>query len=137
MRVITFSTHRAIISKILDHIEVDSERRHITPARGPLLWDARDAQTCADVEAAPYWGETSKPEREFEVDLRINRQAATVVWPRCWTGCACHRPKCVIAKSQSTRTVKSTMQIQRGSLLLIQKGTMVNVILGFLSVTRL
>ncbi len=80
MRVIAFSTHRANISKILDHIVVDSERRHITPARRPLLWDARDAQTCAGVDVAPYWGETAKPEPEFEVDLRINRQAATVVW---------------------------------------------------------
>jgi hypothetical protein len=33
------------IRKILDHIGVDSEPPHISPARGAPLWDDCDAQT--------------------------------------------------------------------------------------------
>jgi hypothetical protein len=72
MRVIAFSTHSANIRNIPDHIGVDAERRHITPARGPLLWDACDAQTCAGVEVASDWVDTAQPAPEFEVDQSIN-----------------------------------------------------------------
>jgi hypothetical protein len=46
MRLIAFITEGMQIRKILDHIGVDSEPPHISPARGPPLWDdCRDAQT--------------------------------------------------------------------------------------------
>jgi hypothetical protein len=38
MRLIAFITHSADIRQILDHIGVDSQPPHITPARGPPLW---------------------------------------------------------------------------------------------------
>ncbi len=40
MRIIAFITHSADIRQILDHIGVESEPPHITPARGPPLWKA-------------------------------------------------------------------------------------------------
>jgi hypothetical protein len=45
MRLIAFITEGVQIRKILDHIGVDSEPPHISPARGPPLWDDCDAQT--------------------------------------------------------------------------------------------
>ena len=38
MRLIAFVTEGVQICKILDHIGVDSEPPHISPARGPPLW---------------------------------------------------------------------------------------------------
>lgn len=43
MRIIAFITHRADIRHILEHIGVQSEPPHITPARGPPLWESCDA----------------------------------------------------------------------------------------------
>ena len=43
MRLIAFITGGVQIRRILDHIGVDSEPPHISPARGPLLWDDCDA----------------------------------------------------------------------------------------------
>ena len=45
MRLIAFITNGAEVRKILEHIGVDSEPPHITPARGPPLWESCDAQT--------------------------------------------------------------------------------------------
>ena len=56
MRLIAFITEGAQIRKILEYIGVDSEPPHISPARGPALWDDCDAQ------AAPH----------FDVDQRVN-----------------------------------------------------------------
>jgi hypothetical protein len=42
MRLIAFITEGTQIRKILDHIGVDSEPLHISPARGPPLWDDFD-----------------------------------------------------------------------------------------------
>ena len=44
MRLIAFITEGTQIRRILDHIGVDSEPPHISPARGPALWDDCDAQ---------------------------------------------------------------------------------------------
>jgi Putative transposase len=45
MRLIAFITKGAHTRRILDHIGVDSEPPHISPARGPALWDdGGDAQ---------------------------------------------------------------------------------------------
>jgi hypothetical protein len=44
MRLIAFITHSADIRQILNHIGVESEPPHISPARGPPLWDDCDAQ---------------------------------------------------------------------------------------------
>ncbi len=43
MRLIAFITEGTQIRKILDHIRVDSEPPHISPARGPPVWDDCDA----------------------------------------------------------------------------------------------
>lgn len=44
MRLIAFIAHRADNRQILEHIGVQSELPHITPALGPPLWDTCDAQ---------------------------------------------------------------------------------------------
>jgi hypothetical protein len=54
MRIIAFITHRADIRQILDHIGVESEPPHISPARGPPLWeDGGDAQMDDGVQTEP------------------------------------------------------------------------------------
>ena len=45
MRLIAFVTEGTQIRRILDHIGVDSEPPHLSPARGPPLWDDCDVQT--------------------------------------------------------------------------------------------
>lgn len=44
MRLIAFITEGPQIRRILDHIGVYSEPPHISPERGPPLWDDCDAQ---------------------------------------------------------------------------------------------
>lgn len=44
MRIPAFITDSAGIRHILNHIGVDTDLPRITPARGPPLWDACDAQ---------------------------------------------------------------------------------------------
>lgn len=56
----------------LDHIEVKTAPPHITPARGPPLWDGADAQAGKGVEPAPDWGQECQAEPDFEVDQRIS-----------------------------------------------------------------
>ncbi len=72
MRIIAFITHSADIRHILDHIGVDSELPHITPARGPLLWDVVDTPVDAGGEAWPGWDEAAQPTPDFEVDQRVS-----------------------------------------------------------------
>jgi hypothetical protein len=73
MRIIAFITHSADIRRILDHIGVESEPPHISPARGPPLWDdIGDAQMGESVEVEPDWDETGQPAPDYEVDQRIN-----------------------------------------------------------------
>jgi hypothetical protein len=77
MRLIAFIAHSADIGQILDHIGVESEPPHITPARGPPLWgDCGDAQMgeCVEVEPdwATDWDGAAQPAPDYEVDQRIN-----------------------------------------------------------------
>ena len=73
MRLIAFITHSADIRKILDHIGVDCEAPHISPARGPPLWDdCGDAQVGEGVEGEPDWDLAAQPAPDYEVDQRVN-----------------------------------------------------------------
>ena len=73
MRLIAFITEGTQIRKILDHIGVDSELPHISPARGPPLWDDCDAQTDEGAQNEPAdWDLAAQPAPDFEVDQRIN-----------------------------------------------------------------
>jgi hypothetical protein len=72
MRLIAFVTEGTQIRKILDHIGVDSEPPHISPARGPPLWDDCDAQVGEGVAAEPDWDLAAQAAPDFEVDQRIN-----------------------------------------------------------------
>lgn len=72
MRLIAFSTNGAEVRKILEHIGVDCEPPHITPARGPPLWQDCDAQTREGVQIEPDWDLAAQPAPDDEVDQRIN-----------------------------------------------------------------
>ena len=81
MRLIAFITHSADIRQILEHIGVDSEPPHISPARGPPLWeDCSDAQTDDGVHIEPQiesdwatdWDGAAQPAPDYEVDQRVN-----------------------------------------------------------------
>jgi hypothetical protein len=72
MRLIAFITEGMQVRRILDHIGVDSEPPHISPARGPPLWDDCDAQTDEGVHIEPDWDLAAQPSPAFEVDQRIN-----------------------------------------------------------------
>ena len=62
MRLIAFITEGTQIRKILDHIGVDLEPPHISPARGPPLWDdCSDAQTDEGVHIEPDWDLAAQP----------------------------------------------------------------------------
>jgi len=54
IRRIAFITEGVQIRKILDHIGVDFEPPHISPTRGPPLWDdCSDAQMDDEVQIEP------------------------------------------------------------------------------------
>ena len=77
MRLIAFITEGTQIRKILDHIGVDSEPPHISPARGPPLWeDCDDAQMGEGAQTEPDWAtdwdRAAQPAPDFEVDQRVN-----------------------------------------------------------------
>jgi hypothetical protein len=72
MRLIAFITEGMQIRRILDHIGVDSEPPHISPARGPPLWDDCDAHVGEGVAAEPDWDLAAQAAPDFEVDQRIN-----------------------------------------------------------------
>ena len=74
MRLIAFITEGVQIRKILDHIGVDSEPPHISPARGPPLWDdCSDAQMDDGAQIEPAdWDLAAQATPDFEVDQRIN-----------------------------------------------------------------
>ena len=77
MRLIAFITEGTQIRKILDHIGVDSEPPHISPARGPPLWeDCDDAQMGEGAQTEPDWATdwdgAAQPAPDFEVDQRVN-----------------------------------------------------------------
>jgi len=72
MRILAFITHSADIRHILDHIGVDSEPPHITPARGPPLWEDCDAQAGEGTQIGPDWDLAAQPAPDYEVDQRVN-----------------------------------------------------------------
>ena len=72
MRLIAFITEGTQIRRILDHIGVDPDPPHISPARGPPLWDDRDAHAGEGVAAEPDWDLAAQPAPDYEVDQRIN-----------------------------------------------------------------
>ena len=74
MRLIAFITEGTQTDKILDHIGVDSEPPHISPARGPPLWqDGGDAQMDDGAQIEPAgWDLAAPPAPDFEVDQRIS-----------------------------------------------------------------
>lgn len=74
MRISAFITHRVDIRQILDHIGVESEPPHISPARGPpLSEDGGDAQMDDGVRTEPDWDMAAQPVPNYEVDQRVNR----------------------------------------------------------------
>lgn len=72
MRLIAFITEGSQIRKILNHIGVDSEPPHISPARGPPLWDDCDAHVGEGVAVEPDWDLAAQAAPDFEVDQRIS-----------------------------------------------------------------
>ena len=74
MRLIAFITEGTQIRRILDHIGVDSEPAHISPALGPPLWDdCGDAQTDEEEHIEPAdWDLAPQAAPDFEVDQRIS-----------------------------------------------------------------
>jgi hypothetical protein len=74
MRLIASITEGAQIRKILDHIGVNSQPPHISPARGPPFWDdCSDAQTDEGVHIEPAdWDLAAQAAPDFEVNQRIN-----------------------------------------------------------------
>ena len=72
MRIIAFITHSADIRQILEHIGVESKPPHISPARGPPLWDDCDAQVGEGTQIEPDWDLASQPSPDFDVDQRVN-----------------------------------------------------------------
>jgi hypothetical protein len=74
MRLIAFITEGTQIRRILEHIGVDSEPPHISPARGPALWDdGGDAQMEDGVHIEPAdWNLAAQSAPDFGGDQRIN-----------------------------------------------------------------
>jgi len=72
MRLIAFVTEGTQIRKILNHIGVDSQPPHISPARGPPLWDDCDAQMDDGVHIDPDWDLAAQPAPDYEADQRVN-----------------------------------------------------------------
>ena len=72
MRIIAFITHSADIRQILEHTGVEPEPAHISPARGPPLWEDCDAQVGKGTQIEPDWDLAAQPAPEFEVDQRVN-----------------------------------------------------------------
>ena len=50
-----------LIRRIFEHIGVRSEPPHLSPARGPPLWDDCDAQTNDGVHIEPDWDLAAQP----------------------------------------------------------------------------
>lgn len=72
MRLIAFITHSVDIRQILNHIGVESDPPHISPARGPPLREDCDAQVGDGVPSEPDWDLAVQPAPDHEVDQRVN-----------------------------------------------------------------
>ena len=73
MRLIAFITEGAQISRVREHIGVESEPPRIAPARGPPLWQDCDAQVGEGVQFGPDWDLAVQPALDYEVDQRVVR----------------------------------------------------------------
>jgi hypothetical protein len=73
MRLIAFITEGVQIRKILNHIGVGSEPPHISPARGPPLWEDCGAQADDGVHIAPEWDLAEQPAPDYEVDYEVDQ----------------------------------------------------------------
>jgi hypothetical protein len=45
---------------------------HITPARGPPLWEGCDAQVGEEPQIEPDWDLAAQSSPDYEVDQRVN-----------------------------------------------------------------
>ena len=72
MLLIAFITEGTQIQNIIDHIGLDSEPPHISPARGPQLREDCDAQVDDRVQSDPRWDLAAQPTPDYEVDQRIS-----------------------------------------------------------------
>ena len=72
MRLIAFITHSADIRQILDHISVDSQPPHISPARGLPLWEDGDAQVDDGLQIEADWDMAAQSAPDYCVDQRVN-----------------------------------------------------------------
>ena len=83
MRLIAFITEGTQIRKILDHIGVDSQPPHISPARGPPLWDDCDAQTDEECTLSPIgiWRSNQPPTMRW-ISASTGNQAGLGVLPK-------------------------------------------------------
>jgi hypothetical protein len=68
-----FITEGVQIRRILHHIGVDSEPPHVSPARGPPLWeDCGAAQMDKGVHIEPDWDLAAQAAPNFDVDQRTS-----------------------------------------------------------------
>jgi hypothetical protein len=73
MRLIAFITEGTQIRKILDHIGVDSQPPHISPARGPPLREECDVQMDDGAQIEPAdWDLAAQAAPDYDVDQRVN-----------------------------------------------------------------
>jgi hypothetical protein len=72
MRLIAFITDGVEVRKILDHIGVLTQAPRFTPARGPPLWDACDAQVGEGVDGVPDWDVSIHTAPDYQVDQRVS-----------------------------------------------------------------
>ena len=72
MRLIAFITEGTQIVKILNHIGVDPKPPHISPTRGPPLWEHCDAQIDHGEQIEPDWNLATQTASDYDVDQRIS-----------------------------------------------------------------
>ena len=77
MRLAAFITEATQTGKILDHIGVDSEPAHVSPARGRPLRDgggnARMGEGAQiELDWATDWDGAAQPAPDFEVNQRVS-----------------------------------------------------------------
>lgn len=122
MRLIAFITHSANIRQILDHIGVDSEPPHISPARGPPLWDDFDAQVDDGAQIEPDWDLAAQPAPDDEwtsastgEGCKAAIQTHCGVGPRVWLGLKVLKPLRGAVKRQAWRLTVTSLQRRPGA----------------------
>jgi hypothetical protein len=93
MRLIAFITHSADIRQILNHIGVESEPPHISPARGPPLWEGMGQHNRPPItrwssasigEGSKQWFRKHCGEqlRAWQIQSRLFARGLTIELPR-------------------------------------------------------